>query len=41
MKNLKYIVKWMLGFLLALKYIHGKDIYYLIYGHIGEAVYSL
>lgn len=41
MKNLKYIIKWMLGLLLALKYIHGKDIYYLVYGHIGEAVYSL
>lgn len=41
MKNLQYIIKWILGYLTAVRYIRGKETHYLIWGHIGESVYSL
>lgn len=41
MNNIKYVIKWFLGLLLAFRYVRGRGTYLLVWGHIGEAVYTL
>lgn len=39
---MKYVIKWIIGWILSLRYNNDKDkLFFLIWGHIGEAVYSL
>lgn len=39
---MKYLAKWFLGFFLSTRYNKNKDqLYFLVWGHIGEAVYAL
>lgn len=39
---MKYLIKWFLGWVLSLRYNRKKgELYYIVWGHIGEAVYAL